>query len=420
MLARVAAIEAERRAGQAELLGLACAWADAHPDEDEAREAHGPRAVSWLEMPPPDCVDEDAPDLLIPAMRWDAGAAFAAALGLSTAAGERLIRDALILRHRLPQIWRRVQAGEVESFRARKVAEAVLQQPSDISDYLDEHVAPVVHQIGPVTLARLVDEARLRIDPEGRELEQLQALDARYARLDMRGINHTGIAELVVRGEWPDVADFDRALSDVAAALAEQAEAEGAFVESLDARRSRAVGVLADPAAALALLQGKPVEPSPRRVELVVHLTPEQLAGRDPVLRTSAWGGPALDQQVRDWCGRPDAKITVKPILDLADHAVTGAYEVPDRLKEQARHLAGDHCSFPWCNRPAVRCDTDHVIPWPLGQTASLNLAPLCRRHHRLKTLAGWHNETLGLGRWRWTDPHGRTYLRDPGGTTAA
>ena len=75
---------------------------------------------------------------------------------------------------------------------------------------------------------------------------------------------------------------------------------------------------------------------------------------------------------------------------------------------------------FPWCTRPAEHCDTDHVIPYAEGgPTASDNLAPLCRRHHRLKTHhPGWGYTVLEPGCYLWHSPHGYQFLRDHTGTT--
>ncbi|RNL75443.1 HNH endonuclease signature motif containing protein [Nocardioides marmorisolisilvae] len=42
-------------------------------------------------------------------------------------------------------------------------------------------------------------------------------------------------------------------------------------------------------------------------------------------------------------------------------------------------------CSHEGCDRPAVECELDHDKPYPLGETSTENLNPLCRRHHRLK-----------------------------------
>jgi hypothetical protein len=52
-------------------------------------------------------------------------------------------------------------------------------------------------------------------------------------------------------------------------------------------------------------------------------------------------------------------------------------------------------CRFPGCRRPAEQCDLDHRHPFDptqpaITQTVAENLQPLCRVHHRVKTLAGW------------------------------
>ncbi len=40
--------------------------------------------------------------------------------------------------------------------------------------------------------------------------------------------------------------------------------------------------------------------------------------------------------QVRDWCRAPSVQVTVKPVLDLAEHLHVDQYQVPDRLADQA------------------------------------------------------------------------------------
>jgi hypothetical protein len=48
-------------------------------------------------------------------------------------------------------------------------------------------------------------------------------------------------------------------------------------------------------------------------------------------------------------------------------------------------------CRFPVCRRPAQKCDVDHTIPYSDGgPICACNLAPLCRKHHRLKQAPGW------------------------------
>ncbi|RNI25341.1 HNH endonuclease signature motif containing protein [Flexivirga caeni] len=73
------------------------------------------------------------------------------------------------------------------------------------------------------------------------------------------------------------------------------------------------------------------------------------------------------------------------------------------------------HCRFPGCTMPAVRCDLDHVIAWPGGITAAINLHCLCRHHHRAKHESGWVVTMTVDGVCTWTSPSGRLYVTRPG-----
>ncbi len=121
--------------------------------------------------------------------------------------------------------------------------------------------------------------------------------------------------------------------------------------------------------------------------------------------------------QVKAWCANPETHVVVKPVIDLAEHIRVDAYEIPDRLREQTE-LRDDSCVFPWCTRPARACDCDHVIAYAEGgTTCSCDLAPLCRRHHRLKTHSTWTYTVLEPGTYLWSSPHGYQFLRDDEGT---
>jgi hypothetical protein len=414
LLSQVRLEYAAREAADARILQLAVAWAEAHPD---------------LEHPIDDDPDSDWCGL--PAMSWDAAASFAAANHLSTAAGEALIRDALILQCRLPRVWARLVAGEVPAWRARRIAQALVGQPDDVATYVDLQVAGRAETVGLIALDRILDEAKLRLHAEQRELEQLEALDARYVRLDERSINHTGVADMVIRGDWADLSAFDDAASAVAAALGRDG-----CPESLEVRRSMAVGILADPERALALLTTSlaPASTSPRprpkrTILLTYHLTDAALVGVDPV-GFDVDGRPLLDQLVRAWCGRDDVRLVVQPLLTIGGcpgsaarhdgHAVEDYRpSTADRLEVELRDRT---CVHPYCTRPARHCDCDHVVPFDpdnpgRGPTCPCNLAPLCRRHHRLKTLAGWRYTVLEPGTYLWSDPHGQQFLRTRDGT---
>jgi hypothetical protein len=472
LLARLRRARGAVVAAEVELFTAAAEWADAHPDLDEPHRATAPSTTQGVcpacgaDCPAttsaarcelgdfartcPRRAAEQDPDGLadpfIPAVAWHAAAPLAAAVGRSTRSGKLLMRDSLLVRHRLPRLWARVLAGQVEPWRARRIAALVVHQPRDVSDWIDAHVAPVAQRVGLAGLDRMLDEAMLRLHPEEREADQLAQLDRRHATFDRDGVNHTGIVEMILRGDWADIDDFDRALAQVAAALKARDAAEGRSEEPLDVRRSRAVGVLADPQAALALMadptgSGTPeaLDPTPptgqgpqnsqrtrRVVEIVVHLTPLQLAGLDPVMRVVLPGRsgvmgqpvPMLTETVRAWCGRDDVTLRVLPVLDLEGHRRIDAYEAPGRTLRRVVETAGT-CVFPWCEHPATASDCDHVVsydhddPASGGATCECNLAPLCRHHHRLKTFAGWAYTPLEPGVWLWSDPYGQRFVRD-------
>ena len=88
-------------------------------------------------------------------------------------------------------------------------------------------------------------------------------------------------------------------------------------------------------------------------------------------------------------------------------------YRPPTALTDlvTARHGA---CVFPTCNRAAAKSDLDHTRPFPHGPTAARNLAPLCRRHHRLKHETPWSYRHNDNGTTTWRAPDGRDYTNHP------
>jgi len=100
----------------------------------------------------------------------------------------------------------------------------------------------------------------------------------------------------------------------------------------------------------------------------------------------------------------------------LAEARPGAGYQHPP-VMERLVQLRDGTCRAPGCVRRAVRCDCDHVVPYPVGATSLENACCLCRRHHRLKTHApGWAVRIGEDGTLTWTTPAGRvhaTYARD-------
>jgi hypothetical protein len=97
------------------------------------------------------------------------------------------------------------------------------------------------------------------------------------------------------------------------------------------------------------------------------------------------------------------------------DHAgQTPAYQPSAALRHLVENRHGT-CVFPGCRRPAAQCDKDHTVPYDQGgKTCLCNLAPLCRRHHRVKQARGWALEQTSAGELAWTTPAGRRYVVGP------
>ncbi|MFC7404161.1 HNH endonuclease signature motif containing protein [Georgenia alba] len=76
-------------------------------------------------------------------------------------------------------------------------------------------------------------------------------------------------------------------------------------------------------------------------------------------------------------------------------------------------------CTFPGCRQPAVFCDLDHLDAYDATdadarvQTTEVNLHPLCRRHHNLKTRGIWTVRREDPGR-TWIAPTAHRYTRRP------
>ncbi len=339
----------------------------------------------------------------------------AAALGLSTDAGRRLVAEGLELAHRLPRLWGRVQAGSLVVWKARRIAAATPDLSVEAAAFVDAQVAPYAHRVGSTQLARLVDEAIARFMPEFAEERRAAAADGRHLIVESAQVSFNGTTMVHGELDLADALDLEAAVQAGAEALKAAGSDEG-----LDARRAAALGALARGETALDL-RAADVAPAPRPARrdltLFVHLGDSDVAEIEG-------HGLVTKAQVAAWCGAPEARITVRPVIDLNQPQSAPGYAVPDRIRQQVV-LRDRTCVFPWCTRNARRCDLDHVVAFhpererrdPGAQTSTENLAPLCRRHHRIKTHGGWAYTMLEPGTYLWRSPRGYSYLRDRGGT---
>ena len=243
------------RDAEADLLRLAYRWAIVHP---------GVRLDPVVAARPGRERSRQLGGDETPEVSEFAAAQLGARIGRSPYAAASLIADALDLRHRLPQLWARVEAGEVRASYARYVAGKTRDLTREQAAYVDAGV--VESADGRITWSRfeaLVEAKVAQAAPElAREREE-RAARARFAKR-LRGGAH-GMASFLVRA---DVATIEAIEGHVTARAAELGERfpEAPHLQSEDDRRVHAV---------LLLLAGAPADTELAdllpQVQLFVH-----------------------------------------------------------------------------------------------------------------------------------------------------
>ncbi|MQW75562.1 DUF222 domain-containing protein [Nocardioides sp. dk4132] len=409
VLAFAQARRAAAQRAEIDVLEAALVWAAMHPEESVA-DAAPTAGLVFGELAVP-LAGEGAP-----LVAEFAPIEFGAAIGMSTDSARSLVGDALELAHRLKRTWKLVRAGRVPLWKARRLAQLTTTLPLDGAEFVDRQLAALVGKISWAGIERLVDQARVMFDPEGAEKQRREAADGRRFDVHTDEATHDGTVHVEGVLDLADAIDLDTAIRQGAEELA----ALGS-TESLDVRRSMAAGELARRQLAFDLRaeagDGAASVVKPRQVVIHVHLSHAAISRDESgIAHVEETRSIVSTEQVRDWCSG-DAQVVIKPVIDLETHHHTDAYAVPDRLADQTR-LAQPVCAFPWCERPARRCDTDHVTAHgDSGPTCSCNLAPLCRRHHRAKTHTGWAYDKTDAATYLWRSPHGLHLMKDRGST---
>jgi hypothetical protein len=360
-------------------------------------------------------------------------------LGLSSYAGRELIADALDLSMRLPRLWQRVQALEVRASYARLVARKTRELTKEQAARVDERVAESAD--GRVSWTRfetLVEAAIVAADPAA--AAQREEAEARRQFANPTGSDRHGMRGFYIRGSFATIARFDATVAFVAQVLADLGDES-----PLDQRRVKAVLVLANPARSAGLLShnaawraAKTTDESADQhaeppvvqwaallpaVTVYVHLYggTDGDGDGDRVARVEGHG-PVTEAWVRDRLG-PEARFTIKPVLDIEGQAPVDAYEIPHRHR-QTVHLMTPADIFPYSTNTSRTQQIDHTKAFVhgaaaqgAGQSRIGNYGPMTLGHHRIKTHGKWQVEQPFPGIYLWRDPHGAYYLVDHTGT---
>jgi hypothetical protein len=158
--------------------------------------------------------------------------------------------------------------------------------------------------------------------------------------------------------------------------------------------------------------QGK----SRRRTMVQLITTVATLTGADEDLSELVGYGPVTAMTARRIAADADLfqDLQVHPTMGFLMDAGTLRHDPPPTLHDflTARRLT---CAMTGCQQRAIDTDLDHGIEHHPdgtgGPTAAWNLEPMCRFHHRARTLGLWKLAEKHIdGAMTWIDPAGRSY----------
>ena len=434
LAALIRANHAELVERETRVLQLAAAWADVH-DLDPTGVEYRPlieRACAWGGPGTPAVSEYCAVEL-------------GALQGTGEIAARMLIADALDLRHRFPRLWRQVQAGEVRAWQARKVAEATRALSWEAAQEIDDTLSGFLGQLAWPRFQRLLQAAILDADPE-------QAAERERRRREGRDVfafdGEDGLQTLVAKAASGDVVWFMAMVNRLADIL--QADGD---LDPVGVRRSRAIGLLAQPARALQLLRdhSRPAEEDPEpdadpepdphtsvdlegptdpldprllrpQVVLHFHLSEASVQAGHGMVRPEHGEAITL-AELREFLASTGCAVRVQPVLDPVGQAAVDEYEIPHRLRTSVR-LRNPCDTFPYGVCTSAGMDLDHTVPYrppdrggPPGQTGLHNLGPLSRHHRRAVTHGRWQRRQPDPGTYLFRSPTGYVFLVTNHGT---
>ena len=386
--------EIEERIAGRRKLRLALELAERHVVDDVLRAAH------WCDADPRD-IEETIGGEGTPMIASEAVEILATALGISARSAMQLLSDALDLYYRLPQLWWAMDDLDVAPWRARKIAAATHFLSPKAAQYVEHQVLDIADSCGPVKLDRIVQDAATRFDP----VEQTEAEDEAKAAWGVRVEDLTlgpwaGTSSMQLVGPTPTIHAFNDLLSkgahdqlDPSLAAEEQSPLEHRKIAALNSLISAtSTGV-----------------PTKAYVHFDLTDLPDKLA-----FGAVERFGPLTIRTIKEWLGT--TRFTLQPVLRMDRGDAVDQHDPPAWMRELVT-LRDAECAFPWCHKNSRDCDLDHIEPYvemddggPPGQTRPDNLAPLCRRHHRAKTLRGWTYTRNTDGTYTWTSKHGRQF----------
>jgi hypothetical protein len=291
---------------------------------------------------------------------------------------------------RVPSVWDAWCAGDIDGEQVRVIDQTLRRLVTDEAVFrLDLEVVDAALAMTTSQLTGWLHRFVAHTEPEHHRHRQIRAFADRYASA-RQGLD--GVGFVTAMGSAADVAAVDQRLTDLA--QARRAHPAGAHT-SIAQRRSDALFDL--------LLDRRPHDcgaASTGAVSTVIGVVVPVAS----LVGDSCAPGELLDRSatipatvIRGLAQQPDTlfyRLLTDPAGHLLDVAELGRY--PSTRLGWATDFRAGTCIHPTCTVPATRCDHDHHIPHPGGETAGWNTDPQCRHHHRAKTHAGFTTTRAG------------------------
>lgn len=341
---------------------------------------------------------------------WAAvGAEIAAALRVSLAKAGSLMNYGLAML-RLPAVAAVFEAGDIDwGVFAAIVFRTELITDESAMAAVDAALAARVGRWPSMTRGRLnaeIDRVVARHDRDALRRVRDRA-EERHVSVWDKGNGTAEVDGLLVS---TDAAALDKRLEALAGTVCENDP------RTVEQRRADALGALAVGMDRLACRCGSadcPAGERPANHGVVIHVVAQEttVAGQSQAPGYLMGTNTVISADV---VAELAARARQRPLADFTASAAEAGYRPSQGLADfvRARDLT---CRAPGCDRPAIDCDLDHTIPYPLGPTHAGNLKCLCRVHHLLKTFWGWRDEQLPDGTVIWRLAGGATYITTPG-----
>jgi hypothetical protein len=439
---------------ECKLLQLAAHWSDLHhPDSQAPAEKTLPGAEQGRQLG-----GDGTPEVL-----EFCAAEFGAQMQTGYVSARSLMADALDLRHRHPQLWQLIVAGGIPAWKARKVAQATRHLSQSSAMHVDAAVARAITGLPWARFETLLAAKIIEADPHAAE-EQAKIWEAeRFVRAGRS--NQSGLKMLIAEANAGDVVWFMATVNRIAEILKLQGDMGPA-----DVRRSKAIGILAQPALALQLLwefrnhqrpaaepqqPGEPIHNEPKapfgvstaapdvdeavvdheppdaseggliiqpsgvevcklrpQVMLHIHLSQETPASyQDGISRFG--GGVGRFEGVGPVAlgqvrrfADTGCNVRVQPVIDPANSTPVDSYEIPRRIRE-AMFLRMPASCFPYATTTG-RLELDHTKAY---RPPARGGPPGQTGIHGLGPLIRFEHRVKTHGRWQVRQPEPGVWL---------